>query len=164
MSIPTTPGGPEGTGDPRGDDTPETSVPQPGDPYGAGPYDTGGGYGYRAQTAPAPQLRNGFGITGLVLGILSVVLFWCFGVPGLLCAVPGLVFGILGIRRAQRGEATMGFAVTGVTLSAIGLVLSALVTVFAVWLFSNMSECLNPYRYPTPAATDRCIEENLFTG
>jgi uncharacterized protein YndB with AHSA1/START domain len=63
--------------------------------------------------------ENGHAIAALVLGITSIV------VPllGLLAAPFGIVFGVLGKRRARKGARHGGIATAGLTLAAIGLVL-----------------------------------------
>ncbi|MFD7081500.1 DUF4190 domain-containing protein [Streptomyces sp. NPDC059918] len=74
------------------------------------------GYGY-------PAKSNGFGITAMVLGIIGVVTCYL----GVLFGVPALVFGILGRKKAQRGEADNGsMALAGIILGAIGIVISIL--------------------------------------
>ncbi|MEW1720824.1 DUF4190 domain-containing protein [Streptomyces sp. NPDC093109] len=115
---------------------------QPGSPYGPGPGPgvgpaAGPGYGYPTypatpgypgypgygqnpwQQAPA----NGLGTAALVLGIISVVAF-CFWGVNIVLAVLALIFGIIGRRRANRGEATNGgMALAGIVLGAVGIVL-----------------------------------------
>jgi hypothetical protein len=72
------------------------------------------------------QPRNGLGTAGFVLGLLGV-LFSMIPVVGLVAwpmVILGLVFGLLGWRRAQRGGATnKGLAIAGAVLSVIGLVI-----------------------------------------
>ncbi|WP_432249219.1 DUF4190 domain-containing protein [Streptomyces sanyensis] len=106
------------------------SQPTQQPPYGAPqPYNPG----------PAPaQARNGLGTTALVLGIIGLLiafvplLFWLGGILGLLA----LIFGLVGLGRAKRGEATnKGVAVAGTVLAALTLVASVfmgIVTVMAV--------------------------------
>lgn len=68
------------------------------------------------------QARNGLGIAALILGILSIITI--FG--GLLLGIPGLIFGILGRKRAKRGGATNGgVALAGIITSTLGVVLFA---------------------------------------
>jgi len=74
--------------------------------------------------APLPVTRNGLGTAALVLGVLSVPLALLL-VP----AVLAICFGVVGRRRAGRGQATNGgVALAGALLGAAGLVvgLSAL--------------------------------------
>ena len=52
--------------------------------------------------SPAP--RNGMGTAALVLGIVGLVL--ALPIIGLLPGIVAIVLGIIGVRRANRGEAT----------------------------------------------------------
>ncbi|NAZ85826.1 DUF4190 domain-containing protein [Kineococcus indalonis] len=92
------------------------------DQYGPPPgYEQQGGYGQPYGARP----RNGAGLASLILGVIGLLLCWLLGigiVPGLI----GLVLGIVGMRRARRGEATnRGVAIAGVVTSAIAVVASA---------------------------------------
>lgn len=76
--------------------------------------------------------RNGYGLAAMVLGIVAVVTavngFFFFALPmALSTAVLATVFGVLGRRRAQRGEADNGGqALAGLILGPIAIVLIAL--------------------------------------
>lgn len=83
---------------------------------------------YPMPPLPAPQSRNGMGITALVLGIVGVVLglliilFWMSWLPALLA----VVFGSVGLSQARRGRATnKGMALAGVILGVVGLLAAA---------------------------------------
>ncbi|MGW2629965.1 DUF4190 domain-containing protein [Streptomyces chattanoogensis] len=86
--------------------------------------------------APAPQqARNGLGVAALVLGIIGalsgipMVLFWLAGPLGLLA----LIFGIVGMGRAKKGQATnKGVAVTGTILGALALILAVVGVIVSV--------------------------------
>ncbi|MFF5565017.1 DUF4190 domain-containing protein [Streptomyces sp. NPDC012623] len=116
---------------------PQQSAPgfqQPASPYAAFP-GAGAGYGYPPGAVPgypgygrggwqqAPA--NGMGIAALVLGIISVVGF-CFWGLSVVLGVLALIFGIIGRRRAGRGEADNGgMALAGIILGAVGAVIGA---------------------------------------
>jgi uncharacterized protein YndB with AHSA1/START domain len=80
-------------------------------------YDSGWENALRVYAAAGPD--NGHAIAALVLGITSVFL----PVLGLLAAPFGIVFGVLGRRRARAGARQGGLATAGLTLATIGLVL-----------------------------------------
>ncbi len=123
-----------------GNPAPYQPVPQPADPYQAAqqpyppaqqPYPSvqNPGYGPQQGVYPgAPYMppvaqqgpNGGFAIAGLVLGIVSLVLFWTLylGIPA---AIVGIVLSILGRRSPQRR-----------TMATVGLVLSILALVFAL--------------------------------
>lgn len=103
-----------------------------GDPYGGYPgYPGYQNYGQTAwQSAPA----NGMGVTAMVLGILSVCLFCLYGVVAIVLGVLALIFGILGRKRAQRGEATNGgMALAGIILGSVGIVIGLVVVGLLIW-------------------------------
>ncbi|WP_274562500.1 DUF4190 domain-containing protein [Streptomyces spiramyceticus] len=112
---------------------PAYATPQTPAPYNAGGYP---GYpGYAGQTGWAGQQgpANGFGITAMVLGIIAVTFFCAYGL-GIILGILALIFGILGRKRVQRGEATNnGMAVAGIILGIVGFVLSAVFIGFIVW-------------------------------
>ncbi|MET9601199.1 DUF4190 domain-containing protein [Streptomyces sp. NPDC006459] len=92
---------------------------------------------------------NGFGITGLVLGILSVV--GCFtSFFAIALGIAAIVFATLGRGKVSRGEADNGgMALAGIILGAIGIVLGALM--IAVIFAGFMDEGSNddsPYDSP----------------
>jgi hypothetical protein len=100
---------------------------QPDNPYpqgGWGPAPTPA-YGYPGYPGyPRPE-RAGMAITALVLGIAALVLCWT-AVGGLLLGLLAVVFGIVALRRARRGQAGgSGRAIAGLVTGAIGLVLGA---------------------------------------
>jgi hypothetical protein len=66
----------------------------------------------------------------LVLGITSIVFCW-WGLLTLLQVVLAIVFGSVGISKANRGAASKGLAVAGLVLGLVGLVIY-----FFIWLFS----------------------------
>ena len=63
---------------------------------------------------------SGKAVTSLVLGIISV-LGTCIPLIGLICGIPGIVFGALGRKSPSKGMAT-----AGLVISIIGLILSIL--------------------------------------
>ncbi len=96
-------------------------------------------YGQHHYYPPGPPLppaaRNGLGSAGMVLGIVGLVFAFIplVGVVAWPMVIVGLVLGILGLLRANRGEATnRGAAITGIACSAVGLIVCvAWVTVLA---------------------------------
>jgi len=63
---------------------------------------------------------NGLGISGFVLGILSILFFWLFflGIP---LSILGIIFSV-----AQRKKHHTKIATTGLILSIIGIVMGAI--------------------------------------
>ena len=84
---------------------------------------------------PQPK-TNGLAITSLVLGILAVLL--C-GV-GIVFAIPGLICGILGMKRVKNSGGTEqghGLALTGTVLNGVSLALLPVVGLLAAIAIPN---------------------------
>ncbi|MFE0102181.1 DUF4190 domain-containing protein [Streptomyces sp. NPDC059009] len=102
-------------------------------------------WGPPPQPPPGPEL-NGLGTASLVLGIIGVLcgltplLFWAAGV----LAVLALVFGCVGIRRANRGQATnRKTAIWGTSLGAVAAVLAVVGLVITVTVVNDTVDKLN---------------------
>jgi Domain of unknown function (DUF4190) len=81
---------------------------------------------------PAPREgvtpSNGLATASLVLGILSVVLFFTWIVAWVL-AIPAIVFGVIGIARANQGATGKSMAVSGLVLGIVGIAIGILLVV-----------------------------------
>jgi hypothetical protein len=82
---------------------------------------------------PAPAQTNGAGIASMVLGIVGVIVFW-FWPLGLPISIVGLVLASVGMRRIE-GK---GFAVAGLVLTIISLVLSGCIAAASISAFTHM--------------------------
>ncbi|MFD9610985.1 DUF4190 domain-containing protein [Streptomyces sp. NPDC059083] len=119
------------------------------------PADTSGGYGYPSAPTPAPASpgygypagygsgygqpgwqqapSNGMGTAAMVLGIIAVAGFCLYGL-GVILGVLALIFGVIGLKKAGRGEATnRGMAIAGIVLGSIGVLVSAVFLGFVIW-------------------------------
>lgn len=83
---------------------------------------------------PQQEGSETLGIVSLVLGILSIV-FCVFG-GGLLLGIPAIVTGISGMQRGHRG---FGFALAGLILGIVGLVLNLLIWAIYVLLLGGLT-------------------------
>jgi hypothetical protein len=92
-------------------------------------------YGAPEWGRPAGGTRNGMGIAGLVLGVLSLIPPLTLLVfPGIL----GVVFGILGRRRTKRAEASNGgMALSGIITGSLGVLFGVAFWVFVVIVLSS---------------------------
>ena len=82
--------------------------------------------------APAAVQRgNGLAVAGLVMGILALVLCW---IPFLnwILAVLGIVFGGVGMSKANKGASGKGLAVAGLVLGLVGFVFGTVIFIYAV--------------------------------
>ncbi|MFH8613511.1 DUF4190 domain-containing protein [Streptomyces sp. NPDC017979] len=137
-------GGPAGFAQPN----PGPGGPNPGaQAYGAfTPGAANPGYpgypGYQAYPQGGWQLprepQNGMGIAAMVLGICSLATFYIYGIFGFVLGVIAVILGVIGRRRAGRGEANNpGQALAGIITGAIGIVLGAAFLAFLIWLVST---------------------------
>ncbi|MGA3183692.1 MAG: DUF4190 domain-containing protein [Candidatus Dormibacteria bacterium] len=119
-------------------------------PPGAGPYppEAGsypvppGGYPPPPYGAPYPYALaatgNGYAITALVLGLVSLILSWFPGVDWVLAAV-AIIFGAVGISTAsRRGGAGRGMAIAGLVLGVITVVLGI---IFWAVIYASFVPC-----------------------
>ncbi|MEX0170263.1 DUF4190 domain-containing protein [Streptomyces sp. LMG1-1-1.1] len=146
---PVAPGGPAATPDaygyppatPGAYGYPAAPAPQPVAPtapavsgYGYPGY--GSGYGQPGwQQSPS----NGMGTTAMVLGIIAVAGFCMYGL-GMILGILALIFGVIGLKKVNRGEATnRGMAIAGIVLGSIGTVVSAVFLGFIIWAIAQDS-------------------------
>ena len=150
-------------------DTPSDRPPYPPQP----PQGPGGDYppqpGYQPQPGyPAARpRRNGMGTTALVIGVvaLTLVLLLLFSPLGALLGLVAVLFGILGLMRANRGEAdNRGQAVAGLVTGGIALLLGiffriSVGTWFATHVndFNNFGRCMD--RASGQAAHEECARQ-----
>lgn len=125
----------------------------PAQPYGGYPgYDAYGG-----QQPWGPQPSNGLGTAALVLGIISVVGFCLYGL-NIVLGILALIFGIIGLGRAKRGEATnRGMAIAGIITGSVGIVLGAVILGFIAWAVATGEDFEDSYE-DDPFATSLVIE------
>ncbi|MEU3747394.1 MULTISPECIES: DUF4190 domain-containing protein [Streptomyces] len=109
-------------------------VPPAGAGYSAYP---SYGAGYGSQPPGWQQPANGMGIASMVLGIIAVAGFCMYGL-GVVLGILALIFGIIGMKKAGRGEATnRGMALAGVILGSIGIVVSGVFLGFVIWAIAE---------------------------
>jgi hypothetical protein len=138
-------------------DTPSDRPPYPPQPGQEPP----GGYpppgqapagGYQTAGYPANRRRNGMGTTALVLGVvaLTLVLLLLFSPLGAFLGLLAVLFGVLGLMRANRGEAdNRGQAVAGLVTGGIALLVGVFLTIsIGTWFathvndFNNFGRCM----------------------
>ncbi|QHY98479.1 hypothetical protein SSPS47_25550 [Streptomyces sp. S4.7] len=146
---PIAPGGPAPTtSGPYGyPSAPVAATPYPGSSYPGYPGHPGyPGYGQGGwQAGPA----NGMGVAAMTLGILSICLFCLYGIVGIVLGVLAVIFGVVGRKRAERGEATNGGqALSGIIMGTIGIVIGAVVIGLIVWGITDaINDDNNDYDY-----------------
>lgn len=154
---------------PIGPNGPGHAAPPPAAHYGypAPPPQPYGGYpGYGAYGAGpagwAPAPNNGLGTAAMVIGIISVVGFCMYGV-NIILGILALIFGIIGLGRAKRGEATnRGMVLAGVILGPVGIVIGAAFLGLAIWAATSSdsdSDRDSNDSYDDPFATSLVVED-----
>jgi hypothetical protein len=99
--------------------------------------------GYGAPPPQATGQNNTLGILALIFGILAIPSGICCSLLALLPGGAGVVLGMLGMRKANEGQASnRGMALTGVICGGIGAVLG--IAMFVLSLVFNFSSV----RYP----------------
>jgi hypothetical protein len=127
----------------------------PPDQYQAGGYQT------------APRRRNGMGTAALVLGVLALVLvlLLIFSPLGAFLGLLAVIFGIVGIVRANRREAdNRGQAVAGLVTGGLALLFGIWFTIsVGVWFsthvndFNRFGQCIDDAT--GQAAREECARE-----
>jgi TRAP-type C4-dicarboxylate transport system permease small subunit len=107
---------------------------------------------YQPAGYPPPQHR-GLGVAALVLGIAAIITLLLCGL-GAVVAIAGLVVGVI----AAVQNNGRGMAVTGITLSAVTLVIAIGA---GIWFFNRVSPCTDQIRYPTKADRDHCLQHRV---
>ncbi len=85
---------------------------------------------------------NGMQIASLVVGIFSILICCCYGVPSIIAGIVGIILAIMGNKQGKNGVGT-----AGLVCSIIGLVLG---TVFLILMVlgvaaGSMDSMLNEY-------------------
>lgn len=77
---------------------------------------------------PVDKTGEGYGITSLVFGIISILCTCCLPIVGLIPCVLAIVFGAIGLKAINRGIAIAGLALGIVSLLPQLLLLVMLIT------------------------------------
>ncbi len=143
-------------------DTPSDRPPYPPQP-GQGPAGSHPAPGHPAARAR----RNGMGTAALVIGVvaLTLVLLLLFSPLGAFLGLVAVLLGILGLMRANRGEAdNRGQAVAGLVTGGIALLVGIFLTIsigtfFATHVndFNNFGRCMDGA--VGAAAREQCARE-----
>ena len=121
---------------PQNEIPPQAAIPPQTNYYAQNPY-------YK----PAPE-GKGQAITGMVLGICSIVLL-STGYIGFICGILGIIFSVIGKKKctAVFYRTGRGMAIAGLVCSIVGLVLSTLYILLIAALFEFVLGGLSAYGY-----------------
>ncbi|MFI8292503.1 DUF4190 domain-containing protein [Streptomyces sp. ms191] len=151
--VPPPPVAPGGYGYPT---APTPPVAPASSGYGYPGYPSYGGGGYAGQPGWQQQPSNGMGTASMVLGIIATAGFCLYGL-GAILGILALIFGVIGLKKAGRGEATnRGMAIAGIVLGAIGTLVSAVFLGFIIWAIAQDSSSFDDE--DDPFATHLVVE------
>ena len=102
----------------------------------------------RSGKADTTQNVSGYAIASLVMGILSIMACFFYGVPSFVLGVLGLGVNVAAKRQVRRGEAggsTEGLATAGLVCSIIGLVTSLVwIGLLSIFVFGALLAAAQP--------------------
>ena len=81
--------------------------------------------------------NNDFGVASLILGILSLILFFTI-LPSIVLGILGVIFGVM-----QRKRQKTKWALAGIILSVLGIILSLGTIWFIVSIFKEVTQLIN---------------------
>jgi hypothetical protein len=75
-------------------------------------------------------MNNGKAISSLILGVLSIILFFCVGI---ILGVIGLILGIIALKEINRvKQEGRKLAITGIVCSVIGIIIPILLMILII--------------------------------
>jgi hypothetical protein len=97
--------------------------------------------------APQPATGNGLAVASLVCGILAIVLFFSIVFP-IILGILAVIFGVIGIGKANKGASGKGLAIAGIVCGVVGVALAiafiALFTTTSVEIIHSFSPSVSP--------------------
>ena len=88
---------------------------------------------------PQVQRTSGQAVAALVLGIASIALCTCYGIPAIICGIVGIIFSRHAVRAVAKGQAggsSLGMAKAGKICSIAGIALGAVYIIFIICYFA----------------------------
>src|SRR5262249_7249611 len=101
-------------------------------------------YGYQPAAYPgygAPMMAptsgtNGMAIASMVISLIGLLTFWCYGVPGVVFGTVGAILGHGAKRQTtERNEQGGGMALAGIIIGWIAVALGLIIVGLVVWAF-----------------------------
>ena len=78
---------------------------------------------------------NGLQIAGLVCGILGIVTSCCYGVPGIILGIAGLICAIIGNNRGKTGVGT-----AALVCSIVSIVVGIGALIYYIWAIAYLDQ------------------------
>jgi hypothetical protein len=111
---------PEGPWSGQGPTNPPPGTNYPGQGYPPAPPPQGfpppGGYPQGGYGQVGLQPGNGLAVAGFVLSLVGIFILW------FICGTLGIIFGAIGLQRANRGAKYRGLAIAAVVIGVIDIV------------------------------------------
>jgi hypothetical protein len=86
------------------------------------------------QVTEVPAASNGLAVAALILGLASIVFCW-WGIAAFTMIVLAIVFGSIGIRRANAGAPQKNLAVAGLCCGIVGFIAYLVIGIVTFGLF-----------------------------
>ncbi len=134
--------------------------PNPGSPYPGGPYPGPGTYGappppYSAYGQPQPG--HGKAVAALVLGIVSIVMFWLIFFDAIFIVL-ALIFGLVALSESKsRNGNSKGMAIAGLVCAGIGTIATVL---FTVVVLNAASKC-GGFDNSNSSDFNQCVQDHI---
>ena len=84
---------------------------------------------------------NGMQIASLVLGILGIPACCCYGIPGVLFGIIGLILAIIGNQKSSN----KGIGIAGLVCSIIAIIFGALASVYYIYVLQAFAPLIQSY-------------------
>ena len=97
---------------------------------------------YQAPVQKPVVPGKGLGIAGMVLGIVSLVL-WCYVYIGIPCAIVGVILSIIGMKKAKDVGMKNGMAVAGLVCSIIALAILVIIMIIGLMAASAVGGAIS---------------------
>jgi len=88
--------------------------------------------------------KKGIAIAGMVLGILSIILFFTSWVA-MIIGIAGIILSIIALKKVNKDPKNYGgrgMAITGIICGAVGLVLAAVALVITIIFISYLGQMM----------------------
>lgn len=128
-------------------------MPPPGGFTPAAPFGTSTGSG-----------SNGLAVAALVVGIISLIGIFCFGIGGILFGLVAVVLGVLGMKKAnaEPGAPQKGLAIGGIVTGALGLLIGIAFLLFFVVIGSTADDLETDFGDINSDPSDGVCDESRF--
>lgn len=103
-------------------------------------------------------------VAALIVGIVSLIGIFCFGVGGIVMGLIAVVLGVLGVKKANEapGAPQKGLAIAGIVTGALGLLIGVAFLVFFVLVGAAADDLENDFGDINSDPPDGVCDESRF--